>query len=148
MKERLIQLMNYLGLNATAFSGEIGVQRSSISHILSGRNQPSFDFLAKTTTRFPQVNTEWLLTGRGTMVKNPENVKKGTAIQRELFSDEDKVYNTGVISGQKKSVANQSKDLPEHIQFTYVNKIERVIIFYKDGTFTDYRQRSDENIDK
>lgn|SRR3989338_8263719 len=50
-------------LTASSFADEIGIKRSNLSHVLSGRNKPSLDFLAKIITHFPNVNASWLITG-------------------------------------------------------------------------------------
>ena len=67
MKERLIQLLDLEQLSPSKFADIIGVQRSSISHVLSGRNKPSFDFLQKTLKAFPGLNASWLMMGEGSM---------------------------------------------------------------------------------
>lgn len=67
MKERLIQLLDMEQLSPSKFADIIGVQRSSISHVISGRNKPSFDFLQKTLKAFPGLNADWLILGNGTM---------------------------------------------------------------------------------
>ena len=67
MIERIQQLISKKELSATQFSDEIGVQRSSLSHVLSGRNKPSLDFMLKIKARFPEVNLDWLLLGEGEM---------------------------------------------------------------------------------
>jgi transcriptional regulator with XRE-family HTH domain len=67
MKERLIQLLDLEQLSPSKFADIIGVQRSSISHVISGRNKPSFDFLQKTLKAFPGLNAGWLMLGEGTM---------------------------------------------------------------------------------
>lgn len=67
MKERLIQLLDLEQLSPSKFADLIGVQRSSISHVISGRNKPSFDFLQKTLKAFPGLNASWLMLGEGTM---------------------------------------------------------------------------------
>jgi transcriptional regulator with XRE-family HTH domain len=67
MKERLIQLLDLEQLSPSKFADIIGVQRSSISHIISGRNKPSFDFLERTLKAFPGLNASWLMLGEGTM---------------------------------------------------------------------------------
>ena len=69
MKERLIQLLDLEQLSPSKFAEIIGVQRSSISHVISGRNKPSFDFLQKTLRAFPGLNASWLLLGEGSMVR-------------------------------------------------------------------------------
>ena len=65
MNERILKLMEELGLTSTKLAEEIGVQRSSVSHIVSGRNKPSFDFIQKLMKRYPDVNPKWLLLGEG-----------------------------------------------------------------------------------
>lgn len=67
MKDRLIQLLDLEQLSPSKFADIIGVQRSSISHVLSGRNKPSFDFLQKTLKAFPGLNATWLMMGEGSM---------------------------------------------------------------------------------
>ena len=62
---RLEKVMNYYGLSASAFADKIGVQRSTISHLLTGRNKPSLEFVLKVVKSFPEVNLYWLLNGKG-----------------------------------------------------------------------------------
>ena len=65
VSERLTQIMAHYGLTAAAFAERIDVQRSGISHILSGRNKPSLDFVMKVVRAFPEVDLYWLLNGKG-----------------------------------------------------------------------------------
>ena len=67
MKERLLQLLDLEQITPSKFADIIGVQRSSISHVISGRNNPSFDFLQKTLKAFPGLNASWLMLGEGSM---------------------------------------------------------------------------------
>jgi transcriptional regulator with XRE-family HTH domain len=67
MEDRLLKLLDTEQLSSAKFADAIGVQRSSVSHILSGRNKPSFDFLQKTLKAFPMLNAEWLILGEGDM---------------------------------------------------------------------------------
>ena len=69
--ERLQLLMKENELTASSFADKIGVQRSSISHILSGRNKPSLDFIAKIEANFNEVSFHWLLTGEELPVPSP-----------------------------------------------------------------------------
>ncbi|HNX43135.1 MAG TPA: helix-turn-helix transcriptional regulator [Bacteroidales bacterium] len=68
MKERIQLLIKAKNFTAAQFADEIGVQKSGVSHIISGRNNPSLDFVQKILTRFPEVSTDWLLFGRGPMM--------------------------------------------------------------------------------
>ena len=59
--KRLQKIIAYYGLSGSALADKIGVQRSSISHIISGRNKPSLDFVLKVLSAFPEVDLYWLL---------------------------------------------------------------------------------------
>ncbi len=72
MRERLEKFIKTEGLTPSRFAEIMGVQPSSISHILGGRNKPSFDFIEKMLLRFPKINPDWLLLGKGTMYRSPE----------------------------------------------------------------------------
>lgn len=135
--------MDHLGLNAASFSAEIGVQRSSISHILSGRNQPSFDFLVKISAKYPQINTDWLLTGKGNILKQAANSLQKEPIQQTLFSDAREYAIPG--TAKNKTVKNYPVEKSNR-DVTNVNSIERVMIFYKNGTFSEYRPASDDQV--
>lgn len=63
IQERIQLILKMHALTPSMFADKLGVQRSNISHILSGRSKPSFDFLEKVVVNFPRVNTNWLLTG-------------------------------------------------------------------------------------
>ena len=66
---RLKKVIDFHQLTASMFADKIGVQRSSISHILSGRNKPSLDFILKVIAEFNEVDMYWLLNGKGTFPK-------------------------------------------------------------------------------
>ena len=109
--KRLEKLLDYYGLSAAAFADKVGVQRSGISHLLAGRNKPSLEFVMKVIDTFPEVNLYWLLNGKG------------------AFPSPGKQQGTDVKIGQPTSEMSQ----PEAQK-----SIEKVIIFYSDGSFDTY----------
>ena len=113
---QLNKIMVYYGLSASAFAELIQVQRSSISHILSGRNKPSLDFILKLNTALPDINLYWLLNGTGDMLNGSSSSTK----------IKDTITQTEVLQSNHVDSKAQSK------------KIERIVIFYKDGTFEGY----------
>ncbi|WP_336961539.1 helix-turn-helix transcriptional regulator [Chryseobacterium contaminans] len=90
LNERISKVIEYSRLTPSEFADEIDVQRSSISHITSGRNKPSLEFIIKIKSRFPELLWDWLVTGEGEMLKPtlPE-----TKIQ-EVQPEEDQVRTT------------------------------------------------------
>ena len=109
--DRLKKVMTYHQLTASLFADKIAVQRSSISHILSGRNKPSLDFILKVTTTFKDVDIYWLLNGKGSFPKS-EVIKQ----------------NTPTPSLPSTNQVNNSNN----------KKIQRIVVFYSDGTFEEY----------
>jgi len=78
METKLRQLMKHEGINSTRLADILGIQASGISHIMSGRNKPSYDFLHKLLQRFPQLSADWLLLDKGPMYRDV--VKNKTAV--------------------------------------------------------------------
>ncbi|MBT8254862.1 MAG: helix-turn-helix transcriptional regulator [Flavobacteriaceae bacterium] len=110
--ERLKTIMDFHGLSASALSDRIGVQRSSISHILSGRNRPSLDFVMKVLDHFDDVDLYWLLNGKGSFPSSAESP-----------------------AAKKSDVSPVT--LPKDIQSS-TKDIDRIVIFFKNGRFKSY----------
>lgn len=99
LNDRISKVIEYSGLTSSEFADKVDVQRSSISHITSGRNKPSLDFLMKVKEHFPQLQWEWLINGDGEMIitENPllqdeESVPERRTSYSDLFAlieDED-----------------------------------------------------------
>ena len=81
MKERILEFLKRENKTSAQFAEEIHVQPSGISHILSGRNKPSLDFVIKMLEKYTFLSTEWLMFGRGSMYKEPK--------MADLFSEVD-----------------------------------------------------------
>ncbi|MEZ4802652.1 MAG: helix-turn-helix transcriptional regulator [Gelidibacter sp.] len=118
--KRLEKIIDFYGETASSFSEKIGVQRSSISHILSGRNKPSLDFVLKVLSVFPEVELYWLLNGKGHFPSAP-------------LSEETKTT-------KKDSADFNPNASPSKIELSGDKSIERIVIFYKDGTFKNFEQ--------
>jgi DNA-binding XRE family transcriptional regulator len=95
LNERISKVIEYSKLTPSEFADEIDVQRSSISHITSGRNKPSLEFIIKIKSRFPEILWDWLVTGDGEMLKS--ELPKTTEPSEEVSeSQEDKTKPTSL----------------------------------------------------
>lgn len=121
MKERIEKIMELEQLSASKFADAIGVQRSSISHILSGRNKPSLELVNKILDQFQQVNADWLLLGKGEMVTG-QMAEASKANGYAFESNQHKEHQT--------MVPNTSKPKPV-----------KMVVFYDDGTFEAFAPR-------
>lgn len=90
MKERINQVMKMKSVNAAELADLMQIKRPSLSHIMTGRNNPSLDFVMKLKETFPELNLEWLLYGRGPMTQLSESLgaKTSNKPQQPLLFDE------------------------------------------------------------
>jgi transcriptional regulator with XRE-family HTH domain len=98
IQERILQIMTNYGLNAGQFADKLGVQPSSISHILSGRNKPSLDFVTKLLNCFPQIDYMWLVMGKGSMFKINDESEKLINNNEKSKEDNEKQTNSPELS--------------------------------------------------
>ena len=166
LNERISKVIAYSELSSSEFADEIDVQRSNISHITSGRNKPSLDFLIKIKERFPELQWEWLITGEGEMIKtaeeNPEPVFQKPTPLPDLFSliadenfgiteKEDQVTKSvspeSNIAAQvpfQEKISDSQRLGPQEINHqTQVpvnegNKIKRIVWFFENGKFESF----------
>lgn len=124
---RLQKVLSYYELTASSFAERIDVGRASISHILSGRNKPSLDFVMKIVKEFSEVELYWLINGKGHFPKST-NVSQPLEKQKPQKEEVSVSQNT---TSQKvmRSVDNSAE-------------ISKVIIFYKDGRFEVFDEQN------
>jgi len=112
--QRLQKVIDFHDESASSFAEKIGVQRSSISHVLSGRNKPSLDFVMKVLNAYPNVELYWLLNGKGTFP-----IEKASPISVQQNSQIHNEHTSNMVNTEK--------------------AIEKIVIFYKDGSFKSYK---------
>ena len=142
MQERLNQIIEKKGLTATKFAAMIGVNASTISHILAGRNKPGFDIINNIAKTFPDLNLTWLITGNGSMDNSPVQKEKNSIVSEPtLFDVEPTEKNVSVIP-DKNVKPEESRDPMASVKpFTkQTKKIKRIILFFEDGSFEDYEK--------
>jgi DNA-binding XRE family transcriptional regulator len=149
--KRLEIILDYFSLNASSFADKIGVQRSSMSHLLSGRNKPSLDFILKIIDVFPEVDLYWILIGSGSFPKiNEQLIAKSDIVAEDfkrnviattppnleilpldLFSEIQNPITANTVETQKKENTNFPNT-------SNSDDLEKIVFFYKNGTFKVY----------
>ena len=110
MNERLIKFLAAENLSQSQLADTLGVARASISHIISGRNKPGFDFLESMAVNFPALSLEWLITGKGKMYRGRE----------AAAADPD---GAAIIAAASAPPVG----------------IERIVVFFEDGTYREFK---------
>jgi transcriptional regulator with XRE-family HTH domain len=127
--ERLQKILDFYGISAAELSKQISVNRSTFSHLLSGRNKPSLDFIMKILQKYPEVELYWLLNGKGTFPLEINENQSNLRIQEELSKKDD-------FTGKKKKQPINTDLLAKNLN---EEEIERIIIFFKDGSFKSFK---------
>ena len=133
--KRLEKIMDFYEVNAAALAETIDFNRSTISHLLSGRNKPSLEFVMKILQKFPEVDMDWLVSGKGNFPSTPSQLSQPIKVFEKSVPkkiEERKPETMNLFSNlSETSQKSESKDGQN-------KEIERIIIFYKDGTFNLY----------
>jgi transcriptional regulator with XRE-family HTH domain len=123
LKNRLLEIITKNNLNASSFADILNIQRSNLSHILSGRNKPSLDFIEKFISKFPEEDLIWLITGNSTTQNQSKTLNK----HKESIRLDDNL----------KALENKIAEKPnKHC------KIVQIITFYENNTFDVYQPNS------
>jgi len=154
MKDRLNQFLQLEQLSSARFAAILGIQPSSVSHILSGRNKPGFDFIEKMLLKFPGLSAEWIITGKGKMFKEPlpsvnppvANLFKAPPVvlqphDQPISTVSEPIFNSNTELGaapQPGAIETNnplSADLPHK---TGAARVEKVVLFYSDKHFEEF----------
>ena len=143
MKERIIEFLRAENKSSAQFAEEIGVQPSGISHILSGRNNPSLDFVLKMLERYKYLSSDWLLFGKGSMYKESGGMKN--LFEQTLFDQQpapDRKKDEKSLS-QVKNEASQDQIIEAQKELMTEKRslnrfVEKIVWFFSDGSFEEY----------
>ena len=134
IKDRILRILTSENLSSSKFAEIVGVQRSSISHILSGRNKPSLDFLQKILSNFPTINADWLIIGKGEMLKSSQQAEINFESKKE----------TSPIAGSitKQKINETNAPVEQVVAQTVVKEVKnrnihKIVVFYDDNTFEE-----------
>ena len=152
MVNRIKWTMDHFKLSASEFADKIGVQRSAVSHVLSGRNKPSLDFLIKIKKQYPTINLDWLVLGSGNPLSKQDsdlfgNIQNDEGVD-ESFRQEKFDEGQGTLVKNTTDTNNRSGQLEGNIENMLLKdqakagnkKLKRVILLYNDGSFQAFEQ--------
>ena len=155
MNNRLKQFLAAENITQAQFADTINVVRASVSHVLSGRNNPGYDFIKAIMNAYPLLNVEWLMLGKGRMYKDGRS--DTVADTGLLFNDIESTESTessAVISAPEQRNQHHEISMDDYIADstaiqTSINctqsivkqrKISKIIVLFDDGTFEEMGQ--------
>ena len=157
MREKLQLLMNAENLTGSKLAEYLGIQPSSISHILGGRNKPSLDFVQKILQRYPRINPDWLLLDSDEMYRPDSSPASSVATSAELQFSESPSMAESATQAEPSVVENhsspadytkQAPSTPSNVMDTIAplvaphnRGVKRIIVMFDDHTFESYEPR-------
>lgn len=143
IKERIRKIIEHEKISFSKFADIIGMQRSGVSHILSGRNNPSLDVIQNILESFSYINAEWLISGKGNMFKPSEQSRlfDKTTDNEEVINDQKRKKQINSNSEKYSDTNSNSKKISNSHDVNLDREIDRVIIFFKDNSFKEYKNR-------
>ncbi len=147
IKDRIKMLMEKENMTSGAFAESIGIQQSTLSHILNGRNKPSLDVIMKVHQKYSSIDLEWLLYGNGNL--NEQSQKSISMDFLPSLFDENAI-NTSNVSAEReyrKEMPLREPDYntkePVKQEVKYIErpprKITEIRIFFDDNTYETFR---------
>lgn len=153
IKDRIKIIMEKENLAPRVFAENIGIQQSTLSHILNDRNKPSLEVVMKVHQAYNYVNLEWLLYGKGEMMASPEDSSMETPGERKDYQRS--LFDENTINPCGDSLAQENrKEMPlENPKITHKNivkqevkyvekpirKITEIRIFFDDNTYEIFK---------
>ncbi len=150
MREKLQILMNSENLTGSKLAEYLGIQPSSISHILGGRNKPSLDFVQKILQRYPRINPDWLLLDSDEMYRPNSAVVASSEAAQLPFADNDEtpdtiapaenstITSTAPQPTNSTNATSKTNLLMDAMAATNRGNVKRVIVLFDDHTFESY----------
>lgn len=140
MKDRIAHIIRAKNLTAAEFALRLGIQPSNISHLLSGRNNPSLEFVKKLKETFPEYNLDWIVMGKGPITVSEPFAESSSHVEetKSVVSQEPDVdYSKGTLFGQPKLAEPQQ----EQTILQKTSSLQKIIMVYSDYTFEEFFHR-------
>lgn len=138
MNTRLQQFLAAENISQAQLADSLKVARAGISHIMSGRNKPSYDFLAALMNRYPRLNIEWLMFGKGKMYKDlqesaeiPVSTFEDDLFSNQIPQEEPKIIENIEIPTSINSFENKAQDVVKQ------RNVKKIIILFDDNTYQE-----------
>jgi len=134
MIERILEILKIKNLSPAQFADLIGVQRSGMSHLISGRNNPSLEFIQKVLKTFPEINSDWLLFGKGKMLNGE------ISVSQQMSIPEDPTFTEQAAKESIPVLKKEEIDKPAKRKWVAAEgkQIEKIVYFFRDNTFKEY----------
>lgn len=143
MRERIIEFLKQENKTSAQLAEDIGVQPSGISHILSGRNKPSLDFVVKMLEKYSYISSDWLIFGKGSMYKEARQPDLFSVLKPEkpdtTIGNSNKESDISFLSPEESDIQDKNVTVRENIN----SQVTKIVWFFDDSSFEEYYPRKE-----
>jgi DNA-binding XRE family transcriptional regulator len=140
LNDKIKQILADKNLSPSLFADEIGIQRSSMSHILAGRNKPSLDIVQKIVKRFPELGTNWILDDEDVPRSSTQSEGSRPLQYPSMRGTKNNVAQSAIPNSETESDHGRAASIgnDKQVPTKSERKVDKVLIFYTDGTFEEF----------
>lgn len=138
INERVIQIMKLKNMSPSQFADITRINRATISQLTANRNNPSFSTIMSILETFPEIDANWLLLGRKSIIQNTDKQEDNNILQNNQLDIFD-TQQTENQSVESKNNQNQKNEIISQESNTISKKIEKIVVFYTDRSFSEYK---------
>lgn len=115
IRNRILKLIEILNMDRVTFANSVNIKQATLSHILTGRNDPTLNIILQIHEKYPTIDINWLLYGNE--------------------SDNPFIGNTN--NNMQSNINKQENQNTEKVIYLEKNpkKITEIRVFYDDQTF-------------
>lgn len=138
INERVIQIMKLKNMSPSQFADITRLNRATVSQLTANRNNPSFSTIMNILETFPEIDANWLLLGRKSTIQSTEKQEDNIVLQNNQID----IFDTQQTENQSVELKNNQSQKNEVISQesnTISKKIEKIVIFYTDRSFSEYK---------
>lgn len=142
VNKRLLQFISAENISQSQFAETIGVSKASVSHVLAGRNKPGVDFLLSVTKRYPDLNLDWLIAGKGKMYKHQETPAFSAQAAENAESGQERATPPEISEPEEPTLFPENEEMIEEQAIRPDSgkngkRIKKVVVFYDDDTYKE-----------
>lgn len=138
INERVIQIMKLKNMSPSQFADITRLNRATVSQLTANRNNPSFSTIMNILETFPEIDANWLLLGRKSTIQSTEKQEDNIVLQNNQID----IFDTQQTENQSVELKNnqsQKNEIISQESNTISKKIEKIVIFYTDRSFSEYK---------
>lgn len=139
LSDKIKLILSGKNISPSIFADEIGIQRSSMSHILAGRNKPSLDIVQKIVKRFPELGVGWVWDDEELPLISADITTSESESDRSKFKEKEQISATAQLAGRKEATRDMVQEnlTSQVIPVQKPRTVDKIVVFYSDGTYQE-----------